>query len=120
MGEGIQLPAAPGTAGRNGDAVRLGIRPEHFVLRGDAPLSPDAPQLRLRVSAVDSLGSITELHGTVPGTFDTRPWLARIAGRHRANPGDEVVLSWHPAHAHLFDPTSGARLVPTVRHAQAI
>ncbi|KAF1019186.1 MAG: sn-glycerol-3-phosphate import ATP-binding protein UgpC [Paracidovorax wautersii] len=111
LGEGIHLPAPGGAAGRHGDAVRLGVRPEHLLLHsGDAPLPPDAPQLRLRVSAVDSLGSLTELHGTVPGAFDPQAWLARIAGRHRTRAGDEVTLTWNPAHAHLFDPASGRRL----------
>jgi ABC-type sugar transport system ATPase subunit len=73
-------------------------------------LPPDAPLLRLRVSAVDYLGSITELHGTVPGAFDGSPWLARLAGRHRATTGEEVTLTWNPSHAHLFNPESGARL----------
>jgi ABC-type sugar transport system ATPase subunit len=68
------------------------------------------PSLQLRVSAVDSLGSITELHGSVPGAFDASPWLARLSGRHRAAPGEELTLSWQPSHAHLFDPASGARL----------
>lgn len=111
LGEDLRLPAPPGLAGRHGDAVRLGIRPEHLVLRtGDAPLPPDVPSLQLRVSAVDSLGSITELHGSVPGAFDASPWLARLSGRHRAAPGEELTLSWQPSHAHLFDPASGARL----------
>ncbi|MDP9893803.1 multiple sugar transport system ATP-binding protein [Variovorax boronicumulans] len=109
LGEGIRLPAPPGSAGRHDDAVRLGIRPEHLVLQtGEA--SPDAPLLRLRVSAVDYLGSTTELHGTVPGAFDAGPWLARLAGRHRAAAGEEVTLTWNPSHAHLFNPESGARL----------
>ena len=111
LGEGIRLPAPPGSAGRHDDAVRLGIRPEHLVLHtGGASLPPAAPLLRLRVSAVDYLGSITELHGTVPGAFDASPWLARLAGRHRATAGEEVTLTWNPSHAHLFNPESGARL----------
>jgi ABC-type sugar transport system ATPase subunit len=109
LGEGIRLPAPPGSAGRHDEAVRLGIRPEHLVLQtGEA--SPDAPLLRLRVSAVDYLGSITELHGTVPGAFDASFWLARLAGRHRATAGEEVTLTWNPSHAHLFNPESGTRL----------
>jgi len=111
LGEGVRLPAPHGLAGRHDDAVRLGVRPEHLLLRsGDGALPPGAPQLRLQVSAVDYLGSVTELHGTVAGAFDTRPWLARIAGRHRASAGEQVTLTWNASHTHLFDPASGARL----------
>lgn len=116
LGDGASLPAPPGMAGRHDDAVRLGVRPEHLVLRsGEAPLPPGAPQLRLQVSAVDYLGSVTELHGSVAGALDVRPWLARIAGRHRARAGEEVTLTWNPSHTHLFDPASGTRLQPPVR-----
>lgn len=111
LGDGTSLPPPPGTAGRHGDAVRLGVRPEHLMLRsGDEPLPPGAAQLRLQVSAVDYLGSITELHGTVSGTPGASLWLARLTGRYRARKGDEVVLVWDPERSHVFDPTSGRRL----------
>ena len=90
-------------AGHAGRDVMLGIRPEHVALgRGQ----PDAVQFA--VGFVEALGADTLVHGRLGksgiGLTVRLPGSARVAA------GDSLSLVVPPAHLHLFDAATGARL----------
>jgi sn-glycerol 3-phosphate transport system ATP-binding protein len=85
----------PGMAGRS---VVLGIRPEHFVLGGPLPMTPDL---------IEPLGSETVLHGRLPSGQEV---TLRLAG---PPPGFGVIdLGLRPEHLHVFDGETGRRIEP--------
>ncbi len=96
-GEPLPLPAlsAPLPEG----PLLLGVRPEH--LRPD-PAGP----LRAKVRIDEYLGAWRNLHLETP----IGPLIARDSAGPSPSTGEELGLTLDPAHARLFDPTSGLRL----------
>ena len=82
--------------------VQRGIRPEH------ARLDPDGP-LTLIARMAEPLGAATLLHGHL-GSKEV-PFTASVPGVHHLSGDAETIrLSADPAHLHVFDAASGARL----------
>ena len=83
-------------------AVMLGIRPEH--------LSADPTgTLQLATEAVEQLGSVTLLHGTLSGS--DQPLVSSLPGIHDSKNMTSVqTFSVAPEHVHLFDQASGKRI----------
>ena len=101
-GSAVQLEAGPlvGLAGRlAGDAVTLGIRPEHLTLGGEG--------LTLVLDLVEPLGSETLLHGRVVGREDA-VITVKIAGS--VSPGETVSVAVQADQAHVFDGATGERI----------
>jgi len=97
--DGTQLAAPPGADGEDGQAVILGLRPEHLVLaeRGIAA----------RVVVVEPTGADTLVacrHGDTDLSVVFRE-------RHAFEPDSTIHLQPDLARAHLFDAASGRRLV---------
>jgi len=82
-------------AARPGDAVTLGIRPEHFQLGAEGNLI-EAP-----VTFVESLGSTTNAYFSYPGVEETL--TCDFAGHSRVHAGDHLKLGLPADCCHLFN-----------------
>ncbi|MBP6336385.1 MAG: sn-glycerol-3-phosphate ABC transporter ATP-binding protein UgpC [Vitreoscilla sp.] len=82
-----------------GDAVTLGIRPEHFK----AVVSDDAPVNRIaaNVTFVEQLGSATFAYSSLPGTDITL--TSELDGQLRIKSGEALTLAVAPAACYLFN-----------------
>ena len=100
-GSGVvfQLPKPPGASA--GQALTLGIRPEHVELARDRPM------FNLTVEFVEALGADTLVHGHLGADA---PLTVRLPGITRVGAGDVLPLAVSPQHLHFFDAQSGARL----------
>ncbi|CAN7728768.1 sn-glycerol-3-phosphate ABC transporter ATP-binding protein UgpC [Variovorax sp. LjRoot84] len=92
--------AVPGVPATSGQALTLGVRPEHLRL--------DGAGVEARVVVVESTGSETHLVVDAGGTKLTCVLRERVSVR----PGDQVRLGADSAHLHLFRADSGERLEP--------
>ncbi len=81
-----------------GQALTLGMRPEHLDLQEDG--------LALRVEVVEPTGA--ELH--VGATLGGHPFTAVFRDRHAFRPGDTIRVAPQAGRLHLFDPASTARI----------
>jgi multiple sugar transport system ATP-binding protein len=117
----------PGLAQRAGATVIVGLRPEHFVMRGDADL-PDDQAITLTADLAEAMGAEVHVHSTldVPpvsvegaaGATDDdddvdrghTKIVARVEGIHTVRAADTVVLMVKTHLAHFFDPATGAPL----------
>ena len=88
-------------ANANGRAAVYGVRPEHLRLAGAGMGVP------LTVQVVEPTGSETQVHGRLHGV----PVLGAFRERVAAEPGHAISVTADPALVHLFDQTTGARLV---------
>jgi multiple sugar transport system ATP-binding protein len=92
----IEIPLAGGSQGEN---VDVGIRPEHF-----RPADRGIPGT---VQVIEHLGAETYVFIDA-GTGRDLCW--RTPGRPGVAVGDRLTLDFDPAHLHLFDSATGARL----------
>ena len=101
-GESLAItgPAANIEAGR---PVTLGLRPEHLEQAVDGN-----GVAHLHVDVVEHLGADTIVHGHF-GSSRT-DLTVRLPGVRYLQSGEALALTVNPAHVHLFDAESGARL----------
>ncbi len=93
----LPLSAAPtGSAGR---AAVYGVRPEHFTLADDGA--------EALVQVVEPTGSEIQIVAQMGGA----DIIAAFRERHPFKPGDKIRLKPDPRLVHLFDATSGQRLI---------
>ena len=93
---GTLLPVPHGLA--EGEAVTVGVRPEHFVLaEGGMPS---------RVLVTEPTGSELQILADIGGVHVT----SLFRERHRFRPGEIISLSVQAGNVHLFEANSGARL----------
>jgi len=97
---GVRWPVGAG-AGVDGEAVALGVRPEHLGLT-----VPGGDAVPAEIVVVEPTGAETELVLQVGG----EKVLLVTHGRPVVRPGDRIGLALDPAKLHLFDRTSGRRL----------
>jgi sn-glycerol 3-phosphate transport system ATP-binding protein len=103
-GTAVQLeagPLIPLRGRRSGDAVTLGIRPEHLTLGGG--------DLTLVVDLIEPLGSETLLHGRVVGR-DADAITVKVPGAIQA--AETVTIGVQADQAHVFDAGTGKRIDP--------
>jgi multiple sugar transport system ATP-binding protein len=93
-GEVIDCLVNAATA-KTGDAVKLGVRPEHL----QAGVTANA--LKTTVTFVESLGSITYAYCSNPGSPEVI--TAAVDGQTRVQSGDSMELGVPPEWAYLFD-----------------
>jgi lactose/L-arabinose transport system ATP-binding protein len=91
----ITLPLREAAQVRAGDAVTLGLRPEHIELGNAAPIG-----LTVRAEYVESLGSSSQIHAK---TSDGATLTVQVPGRLNAHRGDTLQVSAQPQHAYLFN-----------------
>ena len=97
---GVRWPVGAG-AGTDGEAVALGVRPEHLGLT-----VPGGDAVPAEIVVVEPTGAETEL---VLQVGDEKVLLV-THGRPDVRPGEKIGLALDPAKLHLFDRTSGRRL----------
>ncbi len=93
-GATIRCEVDAGTA-RAGDAVTLGVRPEHFVVDGAGN------EIEATVTFVESLGSTTHAYFAYPGVDDAM--TCELEGVTPAQAGDTLRFGIPPERCHLFD-----------------
>jgi multiple sugar transport system ATP-binding protein len=96
---GVRWPVGS-LAGRDGQEVAYGVRPEHLTLGNGSGSVP------AEVIVVEPTGAETEL---LVKAGDSEIVL-KTHGRTDAKPGDHVGLNVDPAMIHVFDQQSGARI----------
>jgi len=97
---GVRWPVGAG-AGADGEAVALGVRPEHLGLT-----VPGGDAVPAEIVVVEPTGAETEL---VLQVGDEKVLLV-THGRPDVRPGEKIGLALDPAKLHLFDRASGRRL----------
>ena len=84
-----------GSAGRPGDKLTLGVRPEHFVVGGATN------RLDATVTFVEQLGSTTHAYCAFPGVQEDL--TCELDGRMRVQSGQRLTLSVPADAGYLFD-----------------
>jgi alpha-glucoside transport system ATP-binding protein len=94
-GEAVSdVPSLPEDTGKD---VNIGVRPEDFV-------ATDGPHVfQGKVSISEALGEVTILYFEPEGGAD--PVIAKLAGIHRDQRGNNVSLTAHPSKVHVFHDT---------------
>ena len=87
--------------GKPGGAAWFGIRPEHVVVEGDAPIS-----VKVEVEIVEPMGSDTLVWTHVAG----KPFRFRMDGQATVDVGDKLKIGFDPARASMFDKASEERM----------
>jgi len=90
-----------GSAGRPGDRLTLGVRPEHFAVGPSGGAGEAANVLRATVTFVESLGSTTHAYCAFPGVQEDLTVV--LDGRLRVKSGQVLPLSVPPDACYLFD-----------------
>jgi multiple sugar transport system ATP-binding protein len=98
--DGTRLPLPPGTAGREGQEVIYGTRPEHLGLAADGGGVPAT------VIVVEPTGADTYVFADIAGT----QICAVFTERHTFQPGQVIPLQPQLDVVHLFDAASGEAL----------
>jgi multiple sugar transport system ATP-binding protein len=104
---GLRIPVPAVPKGRAGQAVSLGIRPEHIRL---APGGIPA-----KVIVIEPTGAETQVTMDVQGT----EMVAVLHARLDAQPGDVVHIAADPYLVHLFETDGGARIDLPIRELVA-
>ena len=99
LADGQALAVPDGLPLKDGDALTVGLRPEHIHLAEDGPLKAE-------VEVVEPLGLSTQFYVKLA----SQQVCVFVMGRSNVRPGDMVRLSADPAALHLFDPKSGNRV----------
>jgi multiple sugar transport system ATP-binding protein len=94
---GVRWPVPPGTAVKEGQAVKYGIRPVHFDIGSG---------IEAEVVVVEPMGAETEIVAKIGDASLT----VMMRGRARTGPGERIFLAPQATHAHLFDAASGQRI----------
>ena len=104
-----------GSAGRAGDRVTLGVRPEHFAVSSAGGATEAANVLRATVTFVESLGSTTHAYCAFPGAQEDL--TVELDGRLRVKTGQALALAVPADACYLFDAEGRAwrRQVPADR-----
>jgi len=95
---GARLPLPSGAAGKEGQPVIYGVRPEHLALTGEG--------LSGTIMVVEPTGAETLVLVDVPGGQLT----ATFTERHMFKPGERIALAPKIDSIHLFDAGSGVHL----------
>ncbi|MBV9522147.1 MAG: sn-glycerol-3-phosphate ABC transporter ATP-binding protein UgpC [Alphaproteobacteria bacterium] len=98
---GVRLPTPRGTAGREGQEVVYGMRPEHITV---VPAGQDG--VPAAVTVVEPTGADTYVYADLAGT----QLCAVFAERYDFAPGQTIHLLPRLAVTHLFDAASGNKL----------
>ncbi|HKJ95112.1 MAG TPA: sn-glycerol-3-phosphate ABC transporter ATP-binding protein UgpC [Gammaproteobacteria bacterium] len=99
LGDGSVLNvAADATGGESGDAVTVGIRPEHFSTARD----DDAVKLDGEVIVVEQLGESTLVNAKVAAGGEGS-LVVRLSGNRFFSPGARLAFSVPPHSCHLFN-----------------
>ncbi len=101
-GATLRPPEGQLRAARGLSKLTVGIRPEHLSAGGEG-------ELTLEVALVEDLGSDSYVYGYLPGNSGSQVIVR--ATRDHPRPGEVVKVKVDTAHLHLFDGTTGLRVV---------
>lgn len=87
-----------------GQAITIGIRPEHICLAKHR----DTYHFKLILNNIEILGADTLLYGTFPQ--DKQQLVVRLPGNHHPNIRDSLEFEIVPGKLHYFDPKTKKRL----------
>jgi multiple sugar transport system ATP-binding protein len=96
---GVRLPLPSAPAARDGQAVTLGLRPEHIAL-GDGGLTAE-------IVVVEPTGPEVQVNARLASGEEI---VAMFRERHPFRPGDKIGLKPLGNQIHLFDGETGKRL----------
>ncbi|MBL8675671.1 MAG: TOBE domain-containing protein, partial [Rhodospirillales bacterium] len=102
-GATLPLMASAAAGVEAGQAVSVGIRPEHLTPHGGAGAA-----LALTVEMAEPLGADTLLHGRFAGADGLV--TVRLPGHVRAAPGEKRTFAVESGQLHLFDAATGRRI----------
>jgi ABC-type sugar transport system ATPase subunit len=100
-GSSVAVDGHPLPVGKSAPArrdVMLGVRPNDLMLAGNG--------LPARIERIEDLGD----SAIISVTSDGKRFKLKGPAQPQAKPGDDVLVSFAPDAAHLFDPQSGERL----------
>ncbi|NBB63681.1 sn-glycerol-3-phosphate ABC transporter ATP-binding protein UgpC [Pseudomonas sp. ODNR1LW] len=92
--------AVDASGGKTGEAVTLGVRPEHLSSVGTGD------RLQAEVLFVETLGATSMVHLKHPASEESL--TVQLAGEVNARPGAAIDLYLQPDQTHLFDPNGRA------------
>jgi len=98
---GHRLPIDRTAAGRASGSVTVGVRPESWRLVTGGEGMP------VTVTVVEELGADAYVYGRTESDGDV---VVRVEARQQHRKGEVVHVTTDPAHVHVFDTASGARL----------
>jgi multiple sugar transport system ATP-binding protein len=104
---GAELPVPRETAeeaGKSGQKVTIGVRPEDMELVGEGQ------GLATTVNLVEELGADAYVYGTADYDGNPHDIIARVDGRKPPTKGEKVNFAPKQGHVHLFSTTTGERL----------
>ena len=101
VGGGVRVAIPQELRARAGDAVTVGVRPEHLLASGGA-----GPTLSLKVDTVEALGADSLLHCVL----GTTPLVVRVDGHVTPEPGAAIAVAAMPGKTYFFDTANGKRL----------
>ena len=99
QGQSVPLPIALRAKVKEGDAITLGIRPEHLACTqtGGMPF---------RVENVEALGADSLIHGFL----GEGQLVVRVDGHAQPQPGEMLHILLQPDKLYFFDSVGGKRL----------
>lgn len=100
--DGSYLPAPVNCQAQDGQPVKVGIRPEHFVLANGA----EQQSMSAIVEVVEPTGADTYVFGRLAG----HAICAVFDDQSNYQPGEKLTLQTKPDRVHIFDAASGQRL----------
>jgi sn-glycerol 3-phosphate transport system ATP-binding protein len=103
LGQGLKVALPAALQGKAGEAVTIGIRPEHLLA-----VPTGGPAFALRVETVEALGADSLVHCA----FGDALVVARTEGHSAPALGAQVTFHASPERLFFFDTASGKRLVP--------
>ncbi|MEW1953709.1 ATP-binding cassette domain-containing protein [Terrabacter sp. NPDC080008] len=117
---GVRVPLERGVAGRAGEKVVVGLRPESWHVvpmpdrRSDGSIGSDGSDgssLALNVELVESLGAESFVYGRPVGADEGADRVTvRLDKRTHLTVGDVVHVQPNQGEVHVFDAASGARI----------
>jgi len=96
-GPGFRSFDVPGTSLKVGDALTVGVRPEHLVRGADGPFVAEGT-----VELVERLGEASFAYLRRP---DGKMFIVEIRGRRTPTPGETVTVVAAATDVHVFDST---------------
>ena len=99
----IRLPSSDALAGRVGEEVEIGLRPEHLAMQTSGEGVDPGRSFPFPVEVVEPLGAETLVFTTISGA----EVVARCDPGLHPRPGDRLTAVVDTAQLHLIDPASG-------------
>jgi sn-glycerol 3-phosphate transport system ATP-binding protein len=101
VAEGMRVPLPAGLRARAGEAVTVGVRPEHLLASGG-----QGPVFNLKVDTVEALGADSLVHCLL----GSQALVVRVDGHDTPAAGTSLSVSPMAGKTYFFDTASGKRL----------